>query len=268
MTPCVDSHASSVFRISAATARCSSADCVDAREQRLGRRAPRRVVGLERGEHALDQALQVVAGVGGDPGDRGPGRQPGDLLREQHRLAVAGGRAEQHDPAGQERVGELRVQLAALDVGRAGAGRLELGAGEGHAASVTGGWPAPARRGASDGRSMAAGQIRTRKLVSPASEPTLRRDGYTLDIPDFTGFAHARVEHLSWAKPHGVRLPRDVLDAAGMAPDTPVVDPPRPAGSSRPPGTSRRSTKLLALVRRGAKTEEVDFGPPHGREAL
>ena len=125
----------------------------DAREQRLGRGAPRRVVRFERDEQAFDQALEVVAGVDGYPGNRRFGRQAGDLLREQHRLAVAGGRADQHDPAGQERVGELRVQLAALDVGRAGAGRLELGAGEGHAAMLLAEPPALGRCGGrADGR--------------------------------------------------------------------------------------------------------------------
>ena len=240
----------------------------DAREQRLGRRTPRRVVRLERDEQAFDQALEVVAGVGGYPGDRRFRRQAGDLLREEHRLAVAGGGADQHDPAGQERVGELRVELAALDVGRAGAGRLELGAGEGHTAMLL----ADRRRskGAAVGRTDdGGGSIGACKLVpSGLRLDRLRQDGYTLDIPDF-GFRPPMSRISAWGNSHGVRLPRDVLDAAGMAPDTPVTIRAEAGRIIISPARHKPTLdELLALVRRGAKSEEVDYGPPQGREAL
>ena len=104
-----------------------------ARHQRLRRRAPRRIERLERRQHAFEQPLQIVAGVGRYPRHRVLRRQSRDLVRERGRLAVAGGCAQQDDAAVQQRIGQPRLHQAALDVRRARPGRLNLGAGEGHA---------------------------------------------------------------------------------------------------------------------------------------
>jgi hypothetical protein len=102
------------------------------REQRLGRRAPGWVVRFEGRERALEQASQVVARVRRNPGECVVRGQPARLGRKQRRLAVAGGRAEQHDGARGERLRDLRVQAIALDEHGARARGLDLGAGERH----------------------------------------------------------------------------------------------------------------------------------------
>ena len=108
----------------------------DACEQRLRRGTPGRVEGLQRRQHAFREALHIVAFVGRDPRKRRPLRQSRRLLREKHRLSVTRGSTDEHHAAVGERVAEAAVQRPALDVVRARTRRLDLRAGESHAASA------------------------------------------------------------------------------------------------------------------------------------
>lgn len=72
-----------------------------------------------------------------------------------------------------------------------------------------------------------------------------------------------------WGNSHGVRLPRDVLEEAGIPPNADVtiraetgrilIEPVKPKPTL---------DELLARIESGAATREVDFGPPIGREVL
>ena len=74
----------------------------------------------------------------------------------------------------------------------------------------------------------------------------------------------------AWGNSHGVRLPRDVLDAAGMAPDTPVTIRAEAGRIIISPARHKPDARRAARARASAarSTEEVDYGPPQGREAL
>ena len=73
----------------------------------------------------------------------------------------------------------------------------------------------------------------------------------------------------AWGNSHGVRLPRKILDAAGLAPDADVTISAE-QGRIVIQLARRKPTldELLARLPRGSKAEEVDYGPPRGREVL
>jgi len=73
----------------------------------------------------------------------------------------------------------------------------------------------------------------------------------------------------AWGNSHGVRLPRELLEAADLAPQAEVrltAEPGRIVIES----LRRKPTlvELLAKVRPSDRFEEIDYGPPQGREAL
>lgn len=73
----------------------------------------------------------------------------------------------------------------------------------------------------------------------------------------------------AWGNSHGVRLSRDVLEAAGIAPDAEVSVRAEPGRIVIVPARSRPTLdELLARVPRSRKSDEVDYGPPRGREVL
>jgi antitoxin MazE len=72
-----------------------------------------------------------------------------------------------------------------------------------------------------------------------------------------------------WGNSHAVRLPRDVLDAAGIAPDADVKLSAEPGRIVVAPVRRKPSLdELLARLKPGSSTEEIDYGRPVGREVL
>lgn len=73
----------------------------------------------------------------------------------------------------------------------------------------------------------------------------------------------------AWGNSHGVRLPRDVLEKAGVAPEAEVTITAE-AGRIVIEPARRKPTlsELLAQIRPGHRSEEVDYGAPRGREVL
>lgn len=73
----------------------------------------------------------------------------------------------------------------------------------------------------------------------------------------------------AWGNSHGVRLSREVLDAAGISSDADVTVSAEPGRIVIAPAKRKPTLdELLARVRRGSPTDEVDYGPPRGREVL
>lgn len=72
----------------------------------------------------------------------------------------------------------------------------------------------------------------------------------------------------AWGNSHGVRLPRDVLEAAGIATDAEVAITAE-GGRILITPVRRKPTlhELLSKMKPGSSTEEVDYGPAIGREA-
>ncbi|MEO8486551.1 MAG: AbrB/MazE/SpoVT family DNA-binding domain-containing protein [Betaproteobacteria bacterium] len=72
-----------------------------------------------------------------------------------------------------------------------------------------------------------------------------------------------------WGNSHGVRLPREVLETAGIAPDADVTITAEPGRISIVPARRKPTLdELLARIGPGERFEEVDYGPPRGREVL
>lgn len=73
----------------------------------------------------------------------------------------------------------------------------------------------------------------------------------------------------AWGNSHGVRLPREVLDEAGLRPDAEVTIRVEQGRILIEPAHRKPTLdELLAQVRPGRRAEEVDYGPPRGREVL
>lgn len=73
----------------------------------------------------------------------------------------------------------------------------------------------------------------------------------------------------AWGNSHGVRLPRDVLETAGIEPDADVtIRAERGRIVIEPKQRKPTLDELLARMKPGAPSEEVDYGPPVGREVL
>ncbi len=73
----------------------------------------------------------------------------------------------------------------------------------------------------------------------------------------------------AWGNSHGVRIPREVLDKAGIAPESEVTITAE-AGRIVIEPARRKPTldELLARVRPGDRHDEIDYGAPRGREVL
>ena len=73
----------------------------------------------------------------------------------------------------------------------------------------------------------------------------------------------------AWGNSHGVRIPREVLERADIAPES-VVTISAEAGRIVIEPARRKPTldELLARMRPGDRHEEVDYGAPRGREVL
>jgi len=71
----------------------------------------------------------------------------------------------------------------------------------------------------------------------------------------------------AWGNSHGVRIPREVLERADIAPES-VVTISAEAGRIVIEPARRKPTldELLARMRPGDRHEEVDYGAPRGRE--
>jgi antitoxin MazE len=73
----------------------------------------------------------------------------------------------------------------------------------------------------------------------------------------------------AWGNSHGVRLPRDVLEAAGIEPDADVTIRAEPGRILITPARRKPTLdELLARMKPGAPAEEIDYGPPRGREVV
>ena len=73
----------------------------------------------------------------------------------------------------------------------------------------------------------------------------------------------------AWGNSHGVRLPKEVLEAAGIAPETDVIVRAEPGRIVIQPARPRPTLDdLLARVKPSRRPSEVDYGPPRGREVL
>ena len=71
-----------------------------------------------------------------------------------------------------------------------------------------------------------------------------------------------------WGNSHGVRLPRDVLTAAGIAADAEVAVRAEHGRIVISPALRKPTlAELLARIRPGDDFSEVDYGAPVGREA-
>ena len=71
----------------------------------------------------------------------------------------------------------------------------------------------------------------------------------------------------AWGNSHGVRLTREVLEAAGMAPEAEVTVRAEPGRIVIQPARPRPTLdELLTQVKRSRGSREVDYGPPRGRE--
>ena len=73
----------------------------------------------------------------------------------------------------------------------------------------------------------------------------------------------------AWGNSHGVRIPREILDQADIAPESEVTVTAE-AGRIVIEPARRKPTlsELLARMRPGEPRREVDYGPPLGREVL
>ena len=73
----------------------------------------------------------------------------------------------------------------------------------------------------------------------------------------------------AWGNSHGVRIPREVLEQADIAPESEVTITAE-AGRTVIQPARRRPTlpELLAQIRPGDRFDEVDYGAPRGREVL
>jgi antitoxin MazE len=73
----------------------------------------------------------------------------------------------------------------------------------------------------------------------------------------------------AWGNSHGVRIPREVLEQADIAPESEVTIT-AVAGRIMIEPVRRKPTldELLARMRPGDRHEEVDYGAPRGREVL
>ena len=73
----------------------------------------------------------------------------------------------------------------------------------------------------------------------------------------------------AWGNSHGVRIPREVLDKAGIAPESEVTITAE-AGRIVIEPARRKPTldELLARVRPGDRHDEIDYRAPRGREVL
>lgn len=73
----------------------------------------------------------------------------------------------------------------------------------------------------------------------------------------------------AWGNSHGVRIPREVLAQADIAPESEVTITAE-AGRIVIELARRKPTltELLAQIRPGDRFDEVDYGPPRGREVL
>jgi len=71
----------------------------------------------------------------------------------------------------------------------------------------------------------------------------------------------------AWGNSHGVRIPREVLETADIAPESEVTISAE-AGRIVIEPARRKPTldELLARMRPGDRHEEVDYGAPRGRE--
>ncbi|MFO1307400.1 MAG: AbrB/MazE/SpoVT family DNA-binding domain-containing protein [Burkholderiales bacterium] len=71
----------------------------------------------------------------------------------------------------------------------------------------------------------------------------------------------------AWGNSHGVRIPREILEQADIAPESEVTIIAE-AGRIVIEPARRKPTldELLALMRPGDRHEEVDYGAPRGRE--
>ena len=73
----------------------------------------------------------------------------------------------------------------------------------------------------------------------------------------------------AWGNSHGVRLSREVLEQAGIEPDADVSITAEPGRILITPARRKPTlADLLARLPRRPETEEVDYGPPRGREVL
>ena len=73
----------------------------------------------------------------------------------------------------------------------------------------------------------------------------------------------------AWGNSHGVRIPREVLEQADIAPESEVTITAE-AGRIVIEPARRRPTlaELLAQIRPGDRFDEIDYGAPRGREVL
>ncbi len=73
----------------------------------------------------------------------------------------------------------------------------------------------------------------------------------------------------AWGNSHGVRIPREVLAQADIAPESEVTITAE-AGRIVIEPARRRPTlaELLAQIRPGDRLDEIDYGAPRGREVL
>lgn len=73
----------------------------------------------------------------------------------------------------------------------------------------------------------------------------------------------------AWGNSHGVRLPREILEKADIAAETDVKITAEPGRIVIEPVRRKPTlTELLAQIRPGHRSEEVDYGAPRGREVL
>lgn len=73
----------------------------------------------------------------------------------------------------------------------------------------------------------------------------------------------------AWGNSHGVRIPREILERADIAPEAEVTITAEVGRIVIEP-LRRKPTldELLARMRPGDRHEEVDYGAPSGREVL
>jgi len=73
----------------------------------------------------------------------------------------------------------------------------------------------------------------------------------------------------AWGNSHGVRLSRDVLEKAGIEPEADVSITAEPGRILITPARPKPTLEeLLARMPDKPRADEVDYGPPRGREVL
>jgi antitoxin MazE len=73
----------------------------------------------------------------------------------------------------------------------------------------------------------------------------------------------------AWGNSHGVRLSREVLEQAGIEPEADVSITAEPGRILITPAKRKPTLdELLARMPGSSTPEEVDYGPPRGREVL